>query len=115
MSLEYRTTPPSPTPEGDTPPFTHIDIPDQSHESSQLQPANQQPLLPVNDPPEQPPHTVTDQPDAPDPLPNSGRPVRVRKQNVKLNPDEWDLSVIVEFLDVIKRLQGEGLKGEGRR
>ena len=43
----------------------------------------------------------------------------VRKQNIKLNPDEWDLSVIVEFLDAVKklgvRLQGEGLKGEGRR
>ena len=130
LSLEYRTTPPSPThsmvrklnvatPEDDTPPFIHVQIPDQSQESSQLPPSNQQPLLPVSDPPEQPPHTVTDQPDAQDPLPNSGRPMRVRKQNIKLNPDEWDLSVIVEFLDVVKklgvRLQGEGLKGEGRR
>ena len=120
LSLEYRTTPPSPThsmvhksnvatPEDDTPPFIHVEIPDQSQESSQLPPATRQPLLPVSDPPEQPPHTVTDQPDAQDPLPNSGRPMRVRKQNIKLNPDEWDLSVIVEFLDVVKRLQGEGL------
>ena len=130
LSLEYRTTPPSPThsmvhksnvatPEDDTPPFIHVEIPDQSQESSQLPTATQQPLLPVSDPPEQPPHTVTDQPDAQDPLPNIGRPMRVRKQNIKLNPDEWDLSVIVEFLDIVKklgvRLQGEGLKGEGRR
>ena len=50
------------------------------------------------------------QPLSTDAAPRDERPVRVRKQNVRLNPDEWDLSVITEFVNIVKRL---GLKLQG--
>ena len=58
---------------------------------------------------DQQPHS---QPVVTDTAPEHKRPVRVRRQNVRLSPDEWDLGLITEFVDIVRKL-GLGLQGEG--
>ena len=122
--LEYRTTPPtrksmvvqdSTTNEDVVPQF---DDRIQSQEFSQSPQETQQSLPDTNDLHQQPRQTTNDQsflqPNSSDTEPLIQRPARVRKQNVRLNPDEWDLSVITEFVNIVKQLKS-GLRGEGQR
>ena len=122
--LEYRTTPPtrksmvvqdSTTNEDVVPQF---DDRIQSQEFSQSPQETQQSLPDTNDLHQQPRQTTNDQsflqPNSSDTEPLIQRPARVRKQNVRLNPDEWDLSVITEFVNIVKQLKS-GLRGEGHR
>ena len=90
----------------------------QSQEFSQSPQETQQSLPDTNDLQQQPRQATSDQsflqPNSSDTEPLIQRPARVRKQNVRLSPDEWDLSVIAEFVDIVKQLKS-GLRGEGQR
>ena len=90
----------------------------QSQEFSQSPQETQQSLPDTNDLQQQPRQATSDQsflqPNSSDAEPLIQRPARVRKQNVRLSPDEWDLSVIAEFVDIVKQLKS-GLRGEGQR